>query len=164
MAASAIATHAPLFRPSIPPNNSNVEIARVSTPQGKSDFTTSSLAGFACNGRPTELLHLLAQCAARQLDTATYLARIDGRVAGGAGVAFLGTPRGAVAQLHISSTAPGFQGQGVQSALLGRRLEEAKKAGVGVAVVNTIPWSASERNVGRIGFRKEYRRGTWVRD
>ncbi|KAL4961179.1 GNAT family N-acetyltransferase [Aspergillus stella-maris] len=145
----------------------DIEITRVSTEQDRCSFIQSSLAGFeveSSRGEETELLRLLAHCATVQPDTRTYLAKIDGQIAGSAGMAFLPTPQGPVAQLHISSTVPELRGRGVQGALLRARLADAKASGIETAVVNTRPGSASVRNVGRAGFRLAYVRGTWTKD
>ncbi|RDW92985.1 GNAT family N-acetyltransferase [Aspergillus mulundensis] len=130
-----------------------VEITRVSTSADRSHFIESSLAGFEQDAGDSktedELLKLLAECATLQPETRTYLARLDGRIAGGAGMAYLPTPQGPVTQLHITSTVPEFRGRGVQGALLRARLADAKASGIRVAVVNTRPGSVSVRNVGK---------------
>ncbi|KAL4948841.1 hypothetical protein BDW69DRAFT_198565 [Aspergillus filifer] len=151
----------------LPLEDASFDVMCVSSEQDKRNFIHSSLAGFeaeSSGGEETELSRVLAHCAILQPDTRTYLARIDGQIAGSAGMAFLPTGQGDVAQLYISSTVPELRERGVQCALLRTRLSDAKASGVKIAVVNTRPGSSSVRNVGRAGFRLAYVRGTWTRN
>ena len=83
-----------------------------------------------------------------------YLARIDGRVAGGATLAV----RGRIAGLFGASTLPEFRKRGVQTALLQVRLKRAKEIGCELAVSLAQPGSASQRNMTRQGFQSLYTR------
>lgn len=88
-----------------------------------------------------------------------YLARREGVVAGGASFrSFEG-----VAQLCGSATLPEHRRQGVQTALLRHRLEEAARRGCDLAVVTTQPGSKSQQNVERFGFALLYVRAILVR-
>jgi GNAT superfamily N-acetyltransferase len=87
-----------------------------------------------------------------------YVARRSGVVAGGASFrTFEG-----VAQLCGSATLPEHRRQGVQSALLWHRLEEAKRLGCDLAVVVTSPGSKSQQNVERFGFGLLYVRAILI--
>jgi GNAT superfamily N-acetyltransferase len=83
-----------------------------------------------------------------------YLARIDGKVAGGATLAI----RNGVAGLFGASTLPEFRARGVQTALLHTRLARAAEAGCDLAVSLALPGSTSQRNIVRQGFNVLYTR------
>jgi hypothetical protein len=83
-----------------------------------------------------------------------YLARIDGKVAGGATLAI----RKGVAGLFGASTLPAFRNRGVQTALLHARLSRAAEAGCDLAASLTQPGSTSQRNIMRQEFQVLYTR------
>lgn len=89
-----------------------------------------------------------------------YLARLDGRPAGGASMRLCD----GVAQLCGASTVPALRRRGVQSALLATRLAYASDAGCDIAVVTTQPGSKSQQNVQRRGFEVLYTRAVLVRE
>ncbi len=92
-------------------------------------------------------------------DFRRYLARVDGQVAGGGGL-FTGN---GVGILCGAATLARFRRQGVQAALLRRRLEDAAAAGCDLAVVTTAPGSKSQQNAQRQGFALLYARAVLVR-
>jgi len=77
-----------------------------------------------------------------------YLARIEGRVVGGATLAF----RGRIAGLFGASTLPEFRKRAVHTALLHARLERAEEAGCELAISLAQPGRASQLNIKRQGF------------
>jgi GNAT superfamily N-acetyltransferase len=83
-----------------------------------------------------------------------YLARIDGRVVGGATLSL----RGKTAGFFGAGTLLEFRNRGVQTALLHRRLRRAAEAGCDLAVSLAMPGSHSQRNITRLGFRTLYTR------
>jgi GNAT superfamily N-acetyltransferase len=92
--------------------------------------------------------------------TECYLARIEGRVVGGATVAL----RGNTAGLFGASTLPDFRRRGVQTALLHARLRRAAETGCDLAVSLAQPGSASNRNISRQGFETLYTRVKFERE
>jgi GNAT superfamily N-acetyltransferase len=68
---------------------------------------------------------------------------------------------GGVALLAGASTVPEGRGKGAQHALLEARLRFAREHGCDLAVINTAPGSASQRNAERHGFRIAYTRIKW---
>jgi GNAT superfamily N-acetyltransferase len=62
------------------------------------------------------------------------------------------------------ATLPRFRGCGVQSALIARRLREARQAGCDLAIACVIPGSGSHRNYERLGFRLVYMRVNVMRE
>jgi GNAT superfamily N-acetyltransferase len=86
--------------------------------------------------------------------TECYLARVDGKIAGGATL----TIHDGVAGLFGASTLPVARRHGVQTALLQRRLARAAQAGSDLAVSLAQPGSTSQRNIVRQGFNVLYTR------
>ncbi|HEY2117872.1 MAG TPA: GNAT family N-acetyltransferase [Candidatus Acidoferrum sp.] len=89
-----------------------------------------------------------------------YLARIDGRVAGGATLSL----RGKTAGFFGAGTLMEYRNRGVQTALLQKRLQRAAEAGCDLAVSLAMPGSHSQRNITRLGFRTLYTRVKFERD
>jgi GNAT superfamily N-acetyltransferase len=128
-------------------------------------FVDASIAGFSLQAqqRPRELLAALARIAQARADTALFVARIDGEVAGSAGLAVMDTPRGRIGELHIASTLPAFRGRGVQAALLQARLAAARDAGCALVFVGARLANTSARNVERAGFGLAFTKATFAR-
>ena len=128
-------------------------------------FVQASIDGFSLQAqpRPRELLAALARIAQAREDTALFVARVDGRVAGSAGLSVMETPRGRVGELHIASTLPEYRGRGVQSALLQARLAAARDARCALVFVGARPANTSARNVERAGFGLAFTKATFAR-
>jgi GNAT superfamily N-acetyltransferase len=92
--------------------------------------------------------------------TELYLARVDGKVAGGGTLAI----HDGVAGLFGASTLPEARNRGVQTALLQRRLARAAETGCDLAVSLAQPGSASQRNIVRQGFATLYTRVKFEKD
>jgi ribosomal protein S18 acetylase RimI-like enzyme len=88
-----------------------------------------------------------------------YVARIDGRMVGAASMRI----DGPIAQLCGAATLGEYRRRGVQTALLERRLADAKDAGCTIAVLTTQPGSKSQANSQRRGFAVLYTRAVLVR-
>jgi GNAT superfamily N-acetyltransferase len=88
-----------------------------------------------------------------------YLARVGGSIAGGGS---LYAAHG-IGILCGAATIAAFRRQGVQAALLRRRLADAAAAGCDLAVVTTAPGSKSQQNAQRHGFSLLYARAVLVR-
>jgi hypothetical protein len=89
-----------------------------------------------------------------------YLARLDGKVAGGGTLAV----RNGVAGLFGASTLVAFRNRGVQTALLHARLVRAVERGCDLAVSLAQPGSTSQRNIVRQGFVTLYTRAKFEKD
>jgi GNAT superfamily N-acetyltransferase len=134
-----------------PPNG--LEIRRAS--REELDLWTLTVAqGFAEHYPVTQELLNVMKMYARGENAECYLARIEGRVAGGATLAV----REGIAGLFGASTLPEFRKRGVQTALLHTRLRRAVEAGCDLAVSLAQPGSVSQRNITRQGFRALYTR------
>lgn len=89
-----------------------------------------------------------------------WIAVVDGEVAGGASVRF--DPSGVV-QLCGAATVPELRRRGAQGSLLRARLQDGMERGCDIAVITTVPGSASEANAKRLGFELLYTRALMVR-
>ncbi len=88
-----------------------------------------------------------------------YLARLGGKTAGAAG---LRADEG-IAQLCGAATLPANRRRGIQTALLLRRLSDARKAGCDLAIMTAQPGSKSHFNAQRQGFDLLYSRALLVK-
>ena len=91
----------------------------------------------------------------------SFLARIEGKVVGGAGGRII--PEARIGALFGTATLPEYRGRGIQTALIARRLHEASLHGCEYAVVSTMPGSGSQRNMERRGFRVAYTKPVMTR-
>jgi len=131
------------------------EIAIQKAGEAELDLWVLTVAqGFAEHYPVTQELLDVMRLFASGKQTECYLARIEGKVVGGATVAM----RGRIAGLFGASTLPAFRKRGVQTALLGRRMERAAECGCELAMSLAQPGSASQRNITRQGFRTLYTR------
>jgi len=130
-----------------------IEVRRAS--RGELELWTFTVAQGFFENLPVnqEILDVMRMFAMAK-DTECYLARIEGRVVGGATLAL----RGKIAGLFGASTLPEFRKRGVQTALLHARLERAEQVGCELAVSLALPGSISQRNITRQGFQTLYTR------
>jgi len=91
----------------------------------------------------------------------SFLARIEGKVVGGAGGRII--PEARIGALFGTATLPEYRGRGVQTALIARRLHEASLNGCEYSVVSTMPGSGSQRNMERRAFRVAYTKPVMTR-
>ena len=114
--------------------------------------------GFAEEDTPPQtMLDLLAPTF--HSETATnFVAWVDGQPAGGGTLLV----HEGVAECCSASTRMAFRRRGVQTALLHARLEAARAAGCDLVMVITLPGSASQRNVQRLGFQLAYTKAIMV--
>ena len=89
-----------------------------------------------------------------------WLARVDGRIAGGGALVI----HDGLALICGDGTLPEFRSQGVQTALLRARLDHARRSGCDLAVICTQPGSSSQRNAERQGFQVVYARTLMSRE
>ena len=124
-----------------------------------SDWARLSAAGWSEFPEYAAVMYDLALVAASRNQALSFIAEIDGRAAGTAGLSIVDD----VALLTGASTLPEFRCRGVQRVLLGRRLAVAKEQGCRLAMMCALPGSASQRNAERSGFRIAYTRTKWGR-
>ncbi len=99
----------------------------------------------------------LSEIGARRPGALTFVAERQGRPVAAGALSITG----GVALLAGASTIPGERRHGAQLALLGTRLRFAVRQGCDVAMISTLPGSASQRNAERHGFRVAYTRTKW---
>jgi GNAT superfamily N-acetyltransferase len=87
-----------------------------------------------------------------------YLARCEGRPAAAA-VLYLRDKAGYCAD---AATDPAFRGRGLQTALLARRIADARAAGVDFVCSGAEFQSQSHRNMERVGMRVQFVRSLWT--
>ncbi|MBZ5719821.1 MAG: GNAT family N-acetyltransferase [Acidobacteriia bacterium] len=91
----------------------------------------------------------------------SFVASVEGQAVGvGAGLVI---PEHKVLALFGAGTLPEFRGRGIQTALLGFRLQLAAQAGCDLAVIVTRGGTTSQRNAERLGFRLAYSKATVVK-
>jgi GNAT superfamily N-acetyltransferase len=96
---------------------------------------------------------------ANKTSTRCFIAWIGGEPAGGGALAM----HDGVAICFSTSIHPIFRRMGAQTALLHARLHAARRAGCDLALVQTTPGGASQRNVEKAGFHLAYTRVTLIR-
>jgi GNAT superfamily N-acetyltransferase len=117
-------------------------------------WTLTVSQGFSENAAvPQELLDVMKMFAAGPR-AECYLARVEGKAAGGGTLAL----SDGVAGLFGASTLLDFRKRGVQTALLHARLARAVEAGCDLAACLARPGSTSQRNIVRSGFQVLYTR------
>ncbi len=117
-------------------------------------FVATLAQGWAEFQAVTEEMMAMTDSFSRGAGKVMYLALADGQPAG-AGTLLLS--RG-VAGLYGSSTMPDFRRRGVQTALIARRMADARAAGCDIALAVTLPGTGSQRNFERHGSRVVYTR------
>jgi GNAT superfamily N-acetyltransferase len=137
------------------------DVATEKVGHGQIDLWTLTVSqGFAEKGPVVPEIVEVMKMFALSPGVECYLARVDGKVAGGATLAI----RDGVAGLFGASTLPAFRKGGVQTALLHARLKRAAEAGCDLAVCLAQPGSTSQRNIVRQGFTVLYTRVKFERE
>jgi GNAT superfamily N-acetyltransferase len=143
----------PVPQDAIPPVPNGIDL-RLAKPEELDLWVMTVSQGFAENYPVTHELLSIMKMFAMGTNTECYLARIDGRVVGGATLAI----RGRIAGFFGASTLPDFRNRGVQTALLHLRLRRAAEAHCELAMSLAQPGSHSQRNITRLGFQTLYTR------
>ncbi len=117
-------------------------------------WTLTVAQGFSENAPVPQELFEVMKMFAQTPGAECYLARVDGKIAGGGTLAV----RDGVAGLFGASTLPEFRKRGVQTVLLHARLARAAETGCDLAACIALPGSISQRNITRQGFLTLYTR------
>jgi GNAT superfamily N-acetyltransferase len=141
-----------------PPARTTLRIERATSGDGP---PMGQVLVAAFNDRPETVGWIGAQIG--RADWLHYVARDGERIVAVAAL-FV---RDGFAWLGMGSTLPEARGLGAQSALIARRIEDARARGCHTIMVETAPDSPekpnpSYRNVERAGFQIAYRRPSWV--
>ncbi|MEP6635761.1 MAG: GNAT family N-acetyltransferase [Acidobacteriota bacterium] len=140
-------------------SNEKIRVRRVA--EDEQDLWAQTAAkGWSEFAEFTDFMLELAQVSAARSDALSFIAELDGKaIATGALSICAG-----VALLAGASTIPEGRKQGAQLALLDSRLSYAVEQGCDVAMIVTLPGSASQRNAERQGFRIAYTRTKWRKE
>ena len=125
----------------------------------EAELWAETLAAAGDDGKPNRVARAIALPNPYKADTTCFLARVGGLPAGGGALAMVD----GVAVCYSTAVRPAMRRQGVQRALLDARLAYARDRGCDLALVQTTPGSASQRNVERCGFQLAYTKATMVR-
>jgi GNAT superfamily N-acetyltransferase len=143
----------PVDHAQMPEASSGVEVRRI-TPEEIDLWALTVAQGFAEAYPVTDQLLSIVKMFSMGKNTECYLARVDGKAAGGATLAL----RGKIAGIFGASTLPQFRNRGVQTELLRTRMRRAAEEGCDLAMSLAQPGSASQRNIVRQGFQVLYTR------
>jgi GNAT superfamily N-acetyltransferase len=122
-------------------------------------FSVADDTGVPPESFPREVVLEATRDFARAPDVRRYVARLAGRAVGAASMRL----EAGVAFMCGAATLASYRGQGVQQALLARRVVDARAAGCDVAVITTAPGTRSQANSERRGFSLLYSRAVLVR-
>lgn len=133
-----------------------IEIRRAQQNEAR---TCADVLGQCFVGAPPDFADTLA--AMFEAPAVTFLASIRGTpVAAATGLV---VKEEKLMALFGAGTLPMYRGRGIQTAMLGARINAAKDAGCTLAVTVTRGGTTSERNAERLGFRVAYSKATMIR-
>ena len=144
--------------PALPAEGSGHDV-RVATREQLDEWAHLAAQGFNDGHEPPRCDLRFANCIARRAGVRPYWAFVENRPVA-VGELWIG---GEVAWLCADTTLPTCRGRGLQLALQGARLREARAAGCTLAVTEAAPGSSSHRNAGRLGFEPVYSRTIFSR-
>jgi hypothetical protein len=124
------------------------------------EFIAVSMSGFLPADTPApEVFVETGLKAAREPTCDSYVARVDGVVAGAGGC----ESSGGLTGLFGTSVKPAYRQRGIQQALIVARLERGQELGSRQAFIVSGPGIPTERNATRLGFRMAYTRVVLVK-
>jgi GNAT superfamily N-acetyltransferase len=135
-----------------------IDIEAVTGPALMEDYLTAYVAGWSLPDNEHDRFKANVRPWRDQPGWSLYVARVDGRPAAAATLYI----HGDVGYLADAATDPAFRRRGLHTALLGRRLQEARKAGAEVVFSGAEFHSDSYRNMERIGMRLVFPRAIWT--
>jgi GNAT superfamily N-acetyltransferase len=133
-------------------------IERVTTAEAMEDFLAAYVAGWGLPEKQHPQFKANVRPWLHQPGWSLYLARVDGCPAATATL-FV---RDKTAYCANAATDPVFRRRGLHSALLHRRIMDARAAGVDLVTSGAEFLSASYRNMERIGMRLMFMRARWT--
>lgn len=123
-------------------------------------WSRTMLRGFFTESPPPEGWDELLYPMAVVPGSLAMIAWVDGEPAGC--FAGLVCPRWRLLMLGGTSTLPQYRGRGIQTAAIGRRLNQGIERGCDLAAVVTRGGTTSQRNVERMGFTLAYSKATLI--
>lgn len=141
--------------PIAPPPSADIE--HVTTAAAMEDFLAAYVAGWGFPAQQHAQFKANVRPWLNQPGWSLYLARLDGRPAATATL-FV---HGDTAYCADATTDPAFRRRGLHSALLHRRIMDARNAGADLVTSGAEFLSASYRNMERMGMRLMFVRALW---
>lgn len=139
--------------------NTEVEGVEVRRAEPAEARVCADVLGRCFEGTPPDFADTIA--AMFEAPALTFIAMSDGTpVAAAAGLV---VEEEKLIALFGAGTLPSHRGRGIQTAMLGARLNAAKEAGCTLAVTITRGGTSSQRNAERLGFRTAYSKATMIR-
>lgn len=137
----------------------DIAIELVVTPEAMEDYLAAYVTGWGIPDEDQAQFKANVRPWQQRPGWSLYLAHIDGKPAAAATL-FL---KDGVGYLADAVTAPAMRDRGLQTALLKRRVSDACAAGADVVFSGAAPFSASHRNMERVGPRVQFVRSLWRR-
>lgn len=135
-----------------------ISVEPVMTTADREDFLTAYVAGHGVPDAIREQFKVNVRPWLGEPDWSLYLARVDGRPAAAA-ILFV---HAGVGYFADAATDPAFRRRGLHSALLVRRLRDARAEGVDFVCGDAEFLSTSHRNMERAGMRLLFLRAIWT--
>jgi GNAT superfamily N-acetyltransferase len=110
------------------------------------------IAGFSPDDTVSAEGVAMALPTTRMEGTTCFGAFVDGELVGGGTLAV----SDGVAMLSGTAVRAPFRGRGLHAALIRARLHDARRQRADLAATSTLPWSQSQRNLEKLGFRVRY--------
>ena len=136
----------------------DISVEAVTTPEQMDEFLAAYVVGWGIPEAAHDQFKRNVRPWLGQPDWSLYLARAEGRAAA---TAILFTSRG-VGYFADSATDPAFRNRGLHAALLCRRAQDARAAGVDFVCSGAEFLSTSHRNMERVGMRLLFLRSIWT--
>jgi GNAT superfamily N-acetyltransferase len=133
-------------------------VERVAAAAEMEDFLDAYIAGWSIPEATRDQFKANVRPWFDEPDWSLYIARIDRKPVATA-ILFV---QHKVGYLADSATDPSFRGRGIHSALLCRRLQDAKASGVELVCSGADYLSTSHRNMERTGMRLLFLRTIWT--
>jgi GNAT superfamily N-acetyltransferase len=137
---------------------SGIAVELVTQAADMEDFLTAYVSGWGIPDAARDQFKANVRPWFGQPDWSLYVARIDGRPAAAA-ILFL---QAGVGYFADAATDPSFRNRGLHAALLARRLQDARAAGVDFVCSGADFLSTSHRNMERAGMRLQFLNAIWT--
>jgi ribosomal protein S18 acetylase RimI-like enzyme len=140
------------------PAGGTIEIERVTSMETMELYLNAYVAGWDIPEKDHAQFKANVRPWLNQAGWSLYLARLDGQPAAAATLYV----KDRVGYLADATTNPAFRRRGLQSALLRQRMRDAGAAGADIVFSGAAPFSASHRNMERVGMRVQFVRSLWT--
>jgi ribosomal protein S18 acetylase RimI-like enzyme len=139
--------------------NAEVDGVEIRRAQPNEAHTCADVLGRCFHGTPPDFAETIA--AMFETPAVTFLASMRGTPVATASGLVIAEEK--LMALFGAGTLPMYRGKGIQTAMLGARMNAARDAGCTLAVTVTRGGTTSQRNAERLGFRVAYSKATMIR-